>query len=95
MQKNCTVVNEEKNGDPYIYHLLSTAYFLAQMQMGPKTIIAGDLHDIVEDTPVTIKEPESIFGEEVANLVESVTMLLDHAYQQSLKQSQEMKKLHQ
>ncbi|WP_051636031.1 RelA/SpoT family protein [Mesoplasma photuris] len=62
-----------KNGDPYIYHPLSTAYFLAQMQMGPKTIIAGLLHDIVEDTPVTTKELESIFGEEVANLVESVT----------------------
>lgn len=64
---------KRKNGDPYIYHPLSTAYFLAQLQMGPQTIIAGLLHDILEDTPVTSSELEKEFGTAVANLVESVT----------------------
>ncbi|ATZ16375.1 GTP pyrophosphokinase [Entomoplasma freundtii] len=64
---------KRKNGDPYIYHPLSTAYFLAQLQMGPQTIIAGLLHDILEDTPVTAIELEKEFGTEVANLVEAVT----------------------
>ncbi|AUF83608.1 bifunctional (p)ppGpp synthetase/guanosine-3',5'-bis(diphosphate) 3'-pyrophosphohydrolase [Mesoplasma syrphidae] len=62
-----------RNGDPYIYHPLSTAYYLAQLKMGPKTIIAGLLHDILEDTPYTVENIEEKFGSEVANLVESVT----------------------
>lgn len=64
---------KRKNGDPYIYHPLSTAYYLAQLQMGPKTIKAGLLHDVVEDTPVKIEEIEEKFGKEIASLVESVT----------------------
>ncbi|PPE05067.1 GTP diphosphokinase [Entomoplasma ellychniae] len=64
---------KRKNGDPYIYHPLSTSYYLAQLEMGPKTIIAGLLHDVIEDTPITKKEISDMFGEEVAELVDSVT----------------------
>ncbi|WP_026389770.1 RelA/SpoT family protein [[Acholeplasma] multilocale] len=64
---------ERKNGDPYIYHPLSTGYYLAQLKMGPKTVIAGLLHDIIEDTPYTEEDLEKVFGAEVATLVESVT----------------------
>jgi guanosine-3',5'-bis(diphosphate) 3'-pyrophosphohydrolase len=64
---------KRKNGDPFIIHPLSAAYYLAQWRMGPKTIIAGLLHDVVEDTPVTYIEIENLFGEEVANMVEAVT----------------------
>ncbi|WP_146637851.1 RelA/SpoT family protein [Spiroplasma clarkii] len=62
-----------KSGDKFIIHPLSTAYYLAQWKMGPKTIIAGLLHDVIEDTPVTHEEIEQIFGTDVANIVESVT----------------------
>ena len=61
------------NGDPYIYHPLTTAYFLAQYKMGPTTIIAGLLHDVVEDTPVQEQEIIDTFGQEVNMLVQAVT----------------------
>ena len=61
------------NGDPYIYHPLTTAYFLAQYKMGPTTIIAGLLHDVVEDTPVQEQEIIDKFGQEVNMLVQAVT----------------------
>lgn len=64
---------KRKSGDPFIIHPMSTAYYLAQWKMGPKTIIAGLLHDVIEDTPVTFSEIEERFGTEVANMVEAVT----------------------
>lgn len=64
---------KRRDGSPYYYHPLTTAYFLAQMKMGPQTIIAGLLHDILEDTPVTSEELEKAFSKEVADLVSSVT----------------------
>ncbi|QGS51885.1 RelA/SpoT family protein [Spiroplasma tabanidicola] len=64
---------KRKNGDPFIIHPLSTAYYLSQWRMGPKTIIAGLLHDIIEDTPVTFEEVEEIYGTDVADIVEAVT----------------------
>jgi len=64
---------KRKNGDPYIVHPLTTAYFLAQLKMSPTTIVAGLLHDIIEDTPITHEQISEQFGEEVAGLVESVT----------------------
>ncbi|UZK63879.1 RelA/SpoT family protein [Mycoplasma mycoides subsp. capri] len=69
----CHFNQTRKNGDPYIYHPLSAAYYLAQWRMGPNTIIAGLLHDILEDTPIQKEELVELFNEEVANLVESVT----------------------
>ncbi|WP_339034863.1 RelA/SpoT family protein [Spiroplasma endosymbiont of Cantharis rufa] len=64
---------KRKSGDPFIIHPLSTAYYLAQWRMGPKTIIAGLLHDVIEDTPVTFSEIEELYGVEVADIVEAVT----------------------
>ncbi|AGR42063.1 RelA/SpoT family protein [Spiroplasma diminutum] len=64
---------KRKSGDPFIIHPLSTAYYLAQWRMGPKTIIAGLLHDVIEDTPVTFSEIEDLYGVEVADIVEAVT----------------------
>ncbi|WP_029333330.1 RelA/SpoT family protein [Mycoplasma capricolum] len=69
----CHFNQTRKNGDPYIYHPLSAAYYLAQWRMEPNTIIAGLLHDILEDTPIQKEELVELFNEEVANLVESVT----------------------
>lgn len=62
-----------KNGDPYLYHLLSTAYNLTLWHLDPATIQAGLLHDILEDTPTTHEELIKEFDEEIADLVLAVT----------------------
>lgn len=61
------------SGEPYINHPMAVAEILAEYQMEAETIIAGVLHDVVEDTPVTIEEVEERFGHRVANLVRGVT----------------------
>lgn len=76
------IEQKRKNGDPYIYHPLSAAYYLSQWKMGPLTIIAGLLHDVLEDTPVEKETIVEKFGQEVANLVESVTKVSFFAKEQ-------------
>jgi len=62
-------------GSPYIGHPLAVASILADMHMDYKAIIAGLLHDTVEDTETRIDDIRDIFGEEVAFLVEGLTKL--------------------
>jgi GTP diphosphokinase / guanosine-3',5'-bis(diphosphate) 3'-diphosphatase len=62
-------------GEPYIQHSLHTAFLLAQMRTDLTTIIAGLLHDVPEDTAVTLEEIEKNFGVEVATLVKGITKL--------------------
>lgn len=62
-------------GSPYIEHPLSVALILADMKMDIPTIIAGLLHDTVEDTDITVKDIKNNFGKEVAFLVEALTKL--------------------
>lgn len=64
-----------KSGDPYITHLLGVAAILAELQTSPSTIIAGLLHDTIEDTGTTKEEIAAKFGDEVAFLVESLTKI--------------------
>ena len=64
-----------KSGEPYYHHLLEVAYILASLQAGPATIMAGLLHDVVEDTDVQIEEIEERWGEEVAKLVDALTKI--------------------
>jgi guanosine-3',5'-bis(diphosphate) 3'-pyrophosphohydrolase len=63
------------SGEPYITHPLAVAQILADLGMGPKTIVAGLLHDTVEDTEYTLDRVRSDFGDEVAMLVDGVTKL--------------------
>jgi GTP pyrophosphokinase len=63
------------SGEPYITHCLAVAAILAEMRVPPAVIIAGLLHDTVEDTPVTLDVIRHEFGEEVARLVDGVTKL--------------------
>lgn len=62
-----------KSGEPYIIHPLYVAIILADLQMDKETIIAGLLHDVVEDTVFTREDIEERFGADVAKLVAGVT----------------------
>lgn len=64
-----------KSGEPYIQHPLEVAYILANLQGGPATLAAGFLHDVVEDTDVTVEDIKQRFGEDVSFLVDSLTKI--------------------
>ncbi len=64
-----------KSGEPYIIHPLCVASILAELELDKETIIAGILHDVVEDTIMSLDDLRQIFGDEVALLVDGVTKL--------------------
>ncbi|NND85597.1 MAG: HD domain-containing protein, partial [Acidimicrobiia bacterium] len=64
-----------KTGEPYITHPIAVAEVLAGYGMDVDTISAALLHDVVEDTPVTLEEIRKEFGDEVAHLIDGVTKL--------------------
>ncbi|MGI8307335.1 RelA/SpoT family protein [Saccharopolyspora hattusasensis] len=64
-----------KSGDPYITHPLAVATILAELGMDTTTLVAGLLHDTVEDTDYSLEKLGAEFGEEVAHLVDGVTKL--------------------
>ncbi len=64
-----------KSGEPYIIHPLCVAIILADLELDKETIVAGLLHDVVEDTIMTDEEIRTEFGSDVALLVDGVTKL--------------------
>ena len=63
------------SGEPYLNHCLAVASILAELHVPPEVIAAGLLHDTVEDTPVTLDDIRSDFGDTIAILVDGVTKL--------------------
>jgi len=63
------------SGEPYVNHCMAVATILADMYVPPVVIAAGLLHDTVEDTDITLEDLERDFGNEIAQLVDSVTKL--------------------
>ena len=64
-----------KSGEPYLIHPMAVAQILAELGMDEETIVAGLLHDVVEDTPYTEEELRKEFGDEITLLVDGVTKL--------------------
>ena len=71
---------KRKSGEPYIIHPLCVAIILADLELDKETIVAGLLHDAVEDTWMTYEEVEKEFGSEVVLLVDGVTKLGQLSY---------------
>lgn len=85
---------KRNSGEDYIVHPLNVAQILAEMNMDVPTIIAGLLHDTIEDTDVSYDDVKDKFGEEVANLVEGVTKLKMLSYQtKQEKQAENIRKM--
>ena len=63
------------SGMPYIHHPLSTAKILATIGMDARTVAAGLLHDVPEDTPETLAKISNKFGPDIAQMIEGITKL--------------------
>ena len=63
------------SGEPYLLHPLEVAYILSQLKMDVVCIVAGLLHDTIEDTEASLEEITHLFGAETANIVEGVTKI--------------------
>ncbi len=64
-----------KSGEPYVVHPIEVATILAELGMDIDTVVAGLLHDVLEDTETTYEELKENFGKDVADIVEGVTKL--------------------
>jgi guanosine-3',5'-bis(diphosphate) 3'-pyrophosphohydrolase len=73
--EKCHLGQMRQSGDPYITHPLAVANILADMQMDPESLMAGLLHDVIEDTGVTKGQISRRFGRTVADLVDGVSKL--------------------
>lgn len=82
-----------KSGEPYFNHVLATAEILSQWHMDTATIVAGLLHDTVEDTEISLDTIRQEFGDEVAFLVDGVTKLGRLKYRGAESKAENMRKM--
>ena len=72
-----------KSGEPYIYHPIAVAHICAEeIGLGTTSIICALLHDVVEDTEITLEEIEAMFGPKVAKIIDGLTKIsgvFDHS----------------
>ena len=82
-----------KSGEPYILHPIEVARICVdEVGLGPTAVISALLHDVVEDTTVTLEEIESKFGKKIANIVDGLTKL-DKAFAKDSPQAENFKKI--
>lgn len=86
---------KRKSGEPYIIHPIHTALILADLELDKESIMAGLLHDVMEDTAATREIMIKEFGEEVTDLVDGVTKLtkLDYDVDKVEEQAENLRKL--
>ena len=72
------------SGEPYFEHCLNVAHILSNIRLDSKTIAAGLLHDVVEDTGFTLKDIKEEFGDQIAQLVDGVTKISEISGRKSL-----------
>ena len=83
-----------KSGTPYIEHCLETAKILTELRMDATTIATGILHDVVEDTGISIDEVRDRFGQEIGQLVDGVTKISELKFQSHAeKQAENFRKM--
>ncbi|AWN81590.1 sodium:solute symporter family protein [Candidatus Cardinium hertigii] len=93
--KNAHGLVRRKSGAPYYTHPMAVAKLLLEATQDPDTILAGLLHDIVEDTPVTLSQLELMYGAEVAAVVDQVTHFNTNGYPWELDKLENKNILHQ
>jgi GTP pyrophosphokinase len=82
------------SGEPYIIHPIQVAAILAQLKMDAPTVIAGILHDVLEDTSASATDMEKLFGPEVVSLVDGVTKIhILHAKTKSVQEAETIRKM--
>ncbi|HYN63107.1 MAG TPA: bifunctional (p)ppGpp synthetase/guanosine-3',5'-bis(diphosphate) 3'-pyrophosphohydrolase [Candidatus Limnocylindrales bacterium] len=79
---------QRASGEPYINHPVEVAHYLATLQMDAETLAAGLLHDVPEDTEMSIPDIEKRFGREVGRLVDGVTKLSKFGSARSMEEQQ-------
>ena len=69
-------INQKRaSGEPYFLHPLAVAHILADLKLDPHSVVTGLLHDTIEDTDVTERDVQDVFGPEILQLVKGVTKL--------------------
>lgn len=82
-----------KSGEPYVLHPIAVATICAEeIGLGPTAIVCALLHDVVEDTEITLEEIREIFGDRIAKIVDGLTKL-DGAYNAESPQAENFKKV--
>ena len=66
---------KRNSGEPYITHAVEVAKILAELQLDTTTVVSGLIHDVVEDTKITIADIEREFGAETAAIVDGLTKI--------------------
>lgn len=65
-----------KSGEPYIYHPLEVAQIVVdEIQLGPTAVVCALLHDVVEDTDITLDDIKSLFGEKIMSIIDGLTKI--------------------
>lgn len=83
-----------KSGEPYIIHPLAVATICArEIGLGTKSIIAALLHDVVEDTPITLEEIEERFGSKIAEIIDGLTKVSGLMGKSTSEQAENFKKI--
>jgi guanosine-3',5'-bis(diphosphate) 3'-pyrophosphohydrolase len=83
-----------KSGEPYLNHCLRTALNLAELKLPSEMVVAGILHDVLEDSNISEEELKNEFGEEITFLVKGVTKISSYRYKEkNLAQAENLRKL--